>query len=83
MNIQGKILKCEETKKRSNEELLTSRGENPDEKELKRLVKKIKGKINDDSVVAITIHDYSQENYNDDTFSLLIFNPKESVKNFK
>ena len=82
-NIQGKILNFDETKKLINDELLISLVENPDEKELKRLVKKIKGKINDDSVVAITIHDYSQENYNDDTFSLLIFNPKESVKNFK
>ena len=83
-NIQGKILNFDETEKLINDDdLLTSLVENPDKKELKKLVKKIKRKINDDSVVAITILDYSQENYNDDAFSLLIFNPKESVKNFK
>ena len=83
-NIQGKILNFNETEKLINDDdLLTSLVENPDEKELKKLVKKIKRKINDDSVVAITILDYSQENYNDDAFSLLIFNPKESVKNLK
>lgn len=83
-NIQGKILNFDETEKLINDDdLLTSLVENPDEKELKKLVKKIKRKINDDSVVAITILDYSQENYNDDAFSLLIFNPKESVKNLK
>ena len=83
-NIQGKILNFDETEKLINDDdLLTSLVENPDEKELKKLVKKIKRKINDDNVVAITILDYSQENYNDDAFSLLIFNPKESVKNLK
>lgn len=82
-NIQGKILNFDETEKLINDDLLTSLVENPDEKELKKLVKKIKRKINNDSVVAITILDYSQENYNDDAFSLLIFNPKESVKNLK
>ena len=82
-NIQGKILNFDETEKIINDDLLTSLVENPDEKELKKLVKKIKRKINDDNVVAITILDYSQENYNDDAFSLLIFNPKESVKNLK
>ena len=83
-NIQGKILNFDETEKLINDDdLLTSLVENPDKKELKKLVKNIKRKINDDNVVAITILDYSQENYNDDAFSLLIFNPKESVKNFK
>ena len=77
------VLNFNETKKLINDDLLTSLVENPDEKELKKLVKKIKRKINDDNVVAITILDYSQENYNDDAFSLLIFNPKESVKNLK
>ena len=83
-NLQGKILNFDETTNLINDDdLLTSLVENPDEKELKRLVKTIKRKINDNSVVAITILDYSQEDYNDDAFSLLIFNPKESVKNFK
>ena len=82
-NIHWKILNFDDTEKLINDDLLTSLVENPDEKELKKLVKKIKRKINDDNVVAITILDYSQENYNDDAFSLLIFNPKESVKNLK
>ena len=82
-NVTGKVLTFEESEEFADEDITIDLISNPNENELRSLVKDIQDNIGDNNIVGVTILDYSQKNYQDDAFSILLFNPIKCVKNFK
>ena len=82
-NINGRILSYNQTIDIIEDDILMDLTCNLSEKELRQYIQEIKKCINDDSVVGITVLDYSQRNFDDDAYSVFIFNPNESIINWK
>ena len=82
-NINGRILSYNQTIDIIEDDILMDLTCNLSEKELRQYIQEIKKSINDDSVVGITVLDYSQRNFDDDAYSVFIFNPNESIINWK